>query len=406
MEGLDGKMPIGLRLRLSAMMFLQFMMLPTWFNTVVPYVKTLPGGDAWIMWIGMLMGFGTLFSPIAGMFADRFLNAEKVLALCDLAYVALMAGCFFTRDPAVLFVLLLAAGIVNMPGWTLSVSVVVSHSSSAAFPGVRVFGSLGWACSAVFSVIAIRYFGFGGFDKSPWIFAASGAVALVGAVVALLQPGTPPVAKGKPMSVVDALGLRAFVLFRDRGFACFTGILVLSMLAFQWYMAYNAFYLDESGFRYLALTQNLGQVGELAFMLVVPLLVRRFGYRGAMVVGLSALALRYACFYASVATGCHAFDFGGILIHGLIFSLLVVGAQMYVADYASAELRNQAQGMILTMTTSVGAFASVTLFDRLLRANVLPSGRHDWSVPFLVAFAIAVLAIVLMALLGRSARSS
>ena len=397
MRDATGKMTLGLRVRLSAMMFLQFMMFPVWFTTAVPYVRTLPGGEDWVMGFGMLMGFGTLASPVAGMFADRFLNAERVMALLDFLYAGVMAACFFVRDPALLFGLLLVAGVLNMPGWALSATIAMSSASSAQFPGVRVFGSLGWVCSAVFSVVGMRVFGIADFEKSPWIF-ASGAVAAVAAgLVALAQPPTPPKAKGRPMSVIDALGLRALVLFRDRGFAAFTLVLLLSMLPFQWYMGYNAMYLDESGFKYLVVTQNLGQVGELGFMLVVPLIVRRFGYRRAMVIGMLALAARYACFSASVATGCHAFDFGAILIHGLIFALLVIGAQMYVDDHAPAELRNQAQGLILTVTTCVGAFASVYLFDHVLQANRLASGLHDWTVPYLVALALALLAAAAMA---------
>ena len=69
-------MPFGLRVKLSAIMFLQFMTLPVWFNTIIPYVKTLPGGESWTVWCGMFIGFGTLASPLIGMFADRFLNAE------------------------------------------------------------------------------------------------------------------------------------------------------------------------------------------------------------------------------------------------------------------------------------------------------------------------------------------
>ena len=392
-------LPLSLRVRFSAMLFLQFMMLPAWFNTVVPYVRTLPGGDRWVMWCGMLMGFGTLASPIVGMFADRFLNAERVLALCDAAYALVMAGCFFVRDPALLFVLLLVACFVNMPGWSLSAAIVMANSSSRHFPGVRVFGSLGWVCSAVFSVVGIRFFGVADFDKTPWIFAAGAAAAVAGALVALLQPATPPAAKGRKMNLADALGLRALVLFKDRRFAAFTLLLVASMVPFQWYMGYNTMYLDERHFQYLALTQNLGQVGELGFMLVVPVLVAKLGYRKAMVVGLAALVFRYACFSLSVMTGSYAFDFGGILVHGLVFSLLIVGAQMYVDDHAPKELRNQAQGFILTMMTSVGAFLSVSVFDRILGRCARPDGTHDWTVPYLTALGISAVVMVAMACL-------
>lgn len=399
-----GRMGLGLRMRLSAMMFLQFMMFPVWFTTVIPYVRTLTGGENWAMALGMLMGFGMLASPIVGMFADRFVNAEKVLAASDFAYVAVMVGCFFVREPAVLFVLLLLAAVLCMPAWALSASVAMANTSTAEFPAVRVFGSLGWVCSAVFSLAGVKCFGLDSFDKSPWIFASGAFAGLFAGIVALVQPPTPPAAKGQPMSVADALGLRAFVLFRDRRFAAFTLVLSLSMIPFQWYMGYNALYLDESGFKYLVVTQNLGQLGELGFMLVVPLIVKRYGYRWAMVIGMAALTLRYAFFSLSAATGCHVFDFGGILIHGLIFALLLIGAQMYVEDHAPAELRNQAQGMILLMTTCLGAFASVFVFDLILKANLLPDGHHSWLMPFLVAFGMSLAVAVAMALLPDDRR--
>ena len=166
-------MPLGLRIKLSAMMFLQFMTLPVWFNTIIPYVKTLPGGESWTVWCGMFIGFGTLASPLIGMFADRFLNAEKVLALTHLVYAALLSACFFVRTPAVLFTLLLLACFVNMPGWSLTATIAMTHSTPAAFPHIRVFGTLGWVASAVFSVVGISCLGITGFDTSPWIFACA-----------------------------------------------------------------------------------------------------------------------------------------------------------------------------------------------------------------------------------------
>ena len=169
-------------------------------------------------------------------------------------------------------------------------------------------------------------------------------------------------------------------------------------------MVYNPAYLNESGFKYLTVTMNLGQVGELCFMLLIPVLLKKFGYKWAMVIGLGALAFRYACFYGSAAAGFTALDFGGILVHGLIFGLLVIGAQMYVDDFAPAELRNQAQGLVMLITGGIGVFASNFVFQRLLDANVLKKvvdGKevisHNWAQPFLVALIAAVVLMVLMA---------
>jgi len=405
-EGISGQdisMPLGLRVKLSAMMFLQFMTLPVWFNTIIPYVKTLPGGEPWTVWCGMFIGFGTLASPLVGMFADRFLNAEKVLALTHLVYAALLSACFFVRSPALLFALLLIACFVNMPGWSLTATIAMTHSTPAAFPHIRVFGTLGWIASGVFSFVGIRWFGRADFDTSPWIFAGASATAVVAAGLAFLLPPTPPRARGTPISLVDAFGLKAFSLFRNPRFLAFGLLLAATMIPFQWYMNYNALYLRESGFTYLTLTQNLGQVGELAFMLALPFLLRACGYKWSMVIGIALLAARYACFYGSVRLGCPALDFGGILLHGAVFGLIIVNAQMYATEVAPPELRNQAQGLTMTLTGSVGVFLSVTIFNAVLAANARPDGTHDWATPYLLAFGMSAALAILTAILFRPA---
>ena len=398
-------MPLGTRAKLSAMMFLQYMMMPVWFNTVVPYVKTLPGGGAWELWCGMLMGLGMLASPLLCMFADRFLNAERVLALCNFAGAALLAGCFFAKAPATLFLLLLGLMFCYMPTWSLTSAIAMANSTTAAFPHIRVFGSVGWAASAVFSVVGIRFFGIVDFDKTPWIFASGACVALLGGLLALALPATPPRGRGTPMSVVDAFGLKAFALFRRPDFCVFAVLVTLGMVPFQWYMGYNTKYLDEAGFSYLSLVQNLGQVGELGLMLLLPFILRKLGYKWSMVLGLAALAVRYACFWGAFRLGWTVLDFGGILVHGLIFGLLIVGAQMYVNVVAPVAIRNQAQGLVMLLTGGVGAVCSSVVFDRILQASektgVNGAVVHDWSQPFLVAFVISVVLTVLMIVLFR-----
>ena len=397
-------MPFKMRVKLSAMMFLQFMMLPVWFVPMFPYVEKMAGGAQWAFWCGMIMGFGTLASPLFGMFADRFLNAEKVLALCNFVCAALLGTCYFVKDPALLFFLLLAVMIVYMPSWSLTATIAMANSTTAAFPQIRVFGSLGWVASAIFSIVGVKVLGIADFDSTPCIFAAGALAAALGGLLAFTLPATPPKAKGTPMSVVDALGLRALSLLKDPVFLVFAVLLFFAMVPFQWYMVYNPAYLNESGFKYLTVTMNLGQVGELCFMLLIPVLLKKFGYKWAMVIGLGALAFRYACFYGSAAAGLAALDFGGILVHGLIFGLLVIGAQMYVDDFAPAELRNQAQGLVMLITGGIGVFASNFVFQWLLDANVLKKvvdGKevisHNWAQPFLIALVAAAVLMVLMA---------
>ena len=155
----------------------------------------------------------------------------------------------------------------------------------------------------------------------------------------------------------DALGLGALVLLRDKSFRSFAIMLLLAMIPFQWYNVYCAAYLKESGYQYLTTTMNIGQAGEIFFMLLVPLIFRRIGYRRSIVLALAVLALRNIFFAVSSAYGFAALDFCGIVVHGLIFGLLVVGAQMFVDEVAPPELRNQAQGLVNLILAGVGVFA-------------------------------------------------
>ena len=385
---------------LVLMMFVQNMVFPIWYNTASTYLRTLPGGESLVPFCVALMGVGLLVAPVFCMVADRFMDSGRVLALCNLAAAGFLAGAFFTTQAAALLALLFGATVFLMPTWSIVPAITMAHVPARTFPFIRASGSLGWAASAVFSVVGIRCFGLGNFDSSPWIFASAAAVALIAAALALAMPPTPPKAKGTRMNIADALGLRAFALLGDRAFCVLCAVLLLAMVPFQWYMGYTAIYLKEADFQYLNLTQNLGQVAELAFLFLLPLLFRFCSFKKTMLVGFAALVFRYACFYAAARTGNHALDFGGILVHGLIFGVLVVAVQVHAAEIAPPELRNQAQGVVMFLTGGAGLFLSVGVFELILRANELPAGadgvaRHDWRGPYLAALALSVLALAL-----------
>ena len=374
---------------LATMMFLEYMAMPVWFVPMLPYVKSLQGGENWTLWCGLIMGIGTFASPLVGMFADRRLDAERVLAICYFSSAALLSGAFFVTSPALLFVLLLATMLFYMPTWALTATVAMAHASKDAFPRIRVFGTIGWICSCLFSLAAAAG-GFEGFDSSPWIFAGGAVVMAAAGLFSFALPKTQPQAKGTPISAGDALGLGALVLLRDKSFRSFAILLLLAMIPFQWYNVYCAAYLKESGYQYLTTTMNIGQAGEIFFMLLVPLIFRRVGYRRALVLALVVLALRNIFFAVSSAYGFAALDFCGIVVHGLIFGLLVVGAQMFVDEVAPPELRNQAQGLVNLILAGVGVFASNFIFHAILKS----SSPTPWTTAYVVAIAISLVTAI------------
>jgi hypothetical protein len=303
----------------------------------------------------------------------------------------------------VLFVALLLVMLFYMPTWSLTATIAMSNSTPEAFPQIRVFGSLGWVAAGVFSYIGTKVFHIQNFDSSPYIFAGGAIAAVLGGVLAFFLPPTPPKAKGQPASLVDALGLRALVLFKRPDFAIFAVLILLAMVPFQWYNVYNGLYLKEKGFEYQTLTMNLGQVFELGFMLLIPVILKKAGYKWGMVIGLGALVFRYCSFWLGASQGWIVGDFGGILIHGLIFGMLIVGSQMYVGAAAPAELRGQAQGLIGLIMFGLGTFVSNYVFDLSLKHNEIASGLHDWTQPYLISLGIALVLAVLMAVAFKPA---
>lgn len=396
-------MKSGKMIRLMVMMFIQNMMFPVWFTTVCPYVSTLSEDSLWVVLCGLLIGIGMLASPVVCMVADRFLDSVKVLALCNLLSAGALAVAALMTDPAWIYSCLVVVTVFQMPTWSVAAAIAMAHAPTRSFPYIRACGSIGWACSAVISVVAIKFFGISDFERSNLIFWAGAAVALMGAVTALMMPSTPPKAKGTPMSVADALGLRALVLLKDRQFCILSGVLLLAMIPLQWYMNYCSVYLDEVKFTYLSATYNLGTAAELGFMLLLPLMFKKMSFKSIMLIGLGALVFRYACFSAAAISGIRAFDLGAILIHGLIFGIVIVGVQLHAAELAPPELRNQAQGYVMTLSAGVGNLLSVALFGFLVLPLFKVSDKqHNWTVPYLISFGLAVLAMILFAVLYKA----
>jgi hypothetical protein len=238
------KMPLATRVKLSSMMFLQFMILPVWFIPMFPYIaKMAPEGSNLPMLCGMIMGFGALASPLFGMFADRHMNSEKVLALCNFASAALLGYAYTVRDPKILFITLLLVMVFYMPTWSLTATIAMKNSTTEAFPQIRVFGTLGWVASAVFSLVGTKVFNIQNFDTTQYIFLGGAIGAVLAGALAFILPATEPPAKGQPASVVDALGLRALVLLKRPDFLVFSVLILLAMVPFQWYNVYNSIYL-------------------------------------------------------------------------------------------------------------------------------------------------------------------
>lgn len=359
---------MGNRVKLSGMMFLQYMLLPVWFLPLATYLKGLNMSGTQIGWIMSSMALGCLTSPLVGMVADRHFSSEKVLASLNLLVAVLLIIAAQMTSPLMVFILLLAVMLCYMPSWGLTSAIAMAHSPSEKFPHIRVFGSIGWVASGIFSLVAGQFFDMT-IDGTVVTLYCGAGTALVAAVFCLTLPHTPPPAKGQKASILDALGLRSLVLMKDAQFAIFMICYFLVMIPFSMYWSFFSLLLDDKGFEYITITMNWGQVSEILFMLVVPMLLARVGVKWAMTLGLVMLVVRYGSLLLGEVIGGPALTpliYVSILVHGLIFGFFFVGGQIYTDRKAPKELKAQAQGFLFLAGFGLGLLVGNYINGKLL----------------------------------------
>jgi nucleoside transporter len=394
---------VSLRTRvvLSALYFLQYMALPVWFITLVPYAKSMGAQGSMLAWMISSMAIGTLASPFVGMITDRFFAAQKVMAFLNIvAAIGLVLAGIQTRVLPLLIILTVTM-VFYMPTWSTINYIILSHCPSNVFLQIRVFGVIGWIAAAAFSVvgdwIGVKVNG------TPLMFYCGAVTVFIAGLLALLVPDTPPKARGQPMSLVDVLGLRAVSMMKDPGFAFFIAIMFFSKIPFSLYFGYGGEFLTDIGFKNPTLSMSFGQYSEIFFTLVLASTIKKIGAKNAMLIGLAALLMRYVFFWLGGTVGVYS----GILIHGLVFGFFYVGGQIYVDMLADGAMRAQAQGFINFAAFGIGTFfanfVNRALIDGLRITTTGPDGvvSNNWDNVWLVAMIISAVLLLMFALFCR-----
>jgi len=323
------------------------------------------------------MAIGCMFSPLVGMLADRFFAAQKVLSGMNFINGAMLLWAGTTNNPDILFVCLLLAMLAYMPSWSLTSAIAMVHLPSEDFPKIRVFGSIGWVASGIFSLIFIRFLNMD-FDGTNIPFYCGAGVSLFAALTNLALPDTPPLAKGHKATLIDAFGLGTLQLMKDKNFAIFIVLSFLSLIPFAMYYSFFSEFLLNINTKYITITINWGVLAEMGFMLLVPLAIKKFGLRKTMILGLIAMIIRYLSFYSGGVINQPWMYYIGILIHGLIFGFFYVGGQIYIDKKAPAHLKSQAQGFIFLVTFGAGLLAGNFICAKIIDYYKTDAG-YNWN---------------------------
>ena len=380
-----------LNIRLGLMMLLNYIIWGSWYVTISTYLTTT------LKFTGTQTGavFGTtavaaLVSPFfVGLIADRLFATEKVLAaLYAIGAVLVFAVTRVGSFPAV-YALMLLYCLSYFPTIALTNSLAMQQVRNVGqdFPPIRMMGTLGW----ILIGLAIGYMKVEA-TSTPFLMAA-GASALMSLFSLTLLPHTPPRAKGEAVGVRDILGLDALSMMKRPSFAVFIVASVLACIPLTFYFSFTNDFLNDVGVQNAAGKMTLGQVSEVAMMLLMPLIFRWATVKYILIAGLLSWTVRYGLLaHGNAGSGMWMF-YLAILLHGVCYDFFFMTGQMYTDQEAPPHLRGTAQGFITFVTYGVGM-----LVGSLLSGVTVDYFKANWPKFWLssagMSFAILLLILV------------
>ncbi|CAM3230486.1 MFS transporter [Pseudomonas floridensis] len=397
--------------RLSAMMFLQFFIWGAWFVTLGTFLSSqLDANGGQIGMAFSTQSWGAIIAPfVIGLIADRFFNAERILAVLHLLGAVLLYQLYKAPDFGTFYPYVLAYMLIYMPTLALVNSVAFRQMRDPAleFSRIRVWGTVGWIVAGVMisfvfawdSQTAIA----SGALRNTFLMAALASLML--GVYSFTLPDTAPIkAETVRTGLRQMVGLDALGLLKDRSYLVFfiASILICIPLAF-YYQNANPF-LAQIGMTNPTAKMAIGQVSEVLFMLLLPLFIHRFGIKMALLIGMLAWALRYGLF-AYGDNGELAFMlFIGIALHGICYDFFFVSGQIYTDAKTPERFRSSAQGLITLATYGVGMLIGFWVAGQVSDYYTGPGG-HQWRSIWLFPafFSLGVVLVFLFAFRERKA---
>jgi len=384
-------------------MFMQFMLFAVWWVPFAAYLNNLSGINQTQMSLLLSsMAIGSMAAPLVGVIADRYISSEKLLAGLNLLVGVFLFLATQQTSFVGLMITIMLAMLCYMPSWSLTSSIAMTHVSSEQFPRIRMLGAIGWASSGIFSWVALQVFKVQLFDGSALPLYCGAGAAIVTALFNLTLPKTPPTSdKSTKYSIADILGIKVISSLKNKNFNRFILLTFLAVIPFSLLYNYGSMFLQEENFKYITVTMNWRQVAELFFLFITTSIILKFGFKKALLLGLSALLIQYSTLYMGVLFGQQWLYYIGILSHGLIFGLFFVAGQVFTDKAVPQEFKAQAQGFLSFMTWGVGIFAGNLICGWMIDYYKV-DGQINWSLLFLITSVSTIVMIALFSMFFKN----
>ncbi|HEY7119423.1 MAG TPA: MFS transporter [Tepidisphaeraceae bacterium] len=402
----------GLQIRLSLMMFLQFAIQGAWLPLLFGFLYNYVGIDQKTVGNILAVGaVGAMLSPlIAGQIADRYMNAERVMALCHLVGAAVVLRIAYSPNPSELYLLSFTYGLLYTPTLALVNAISFRHLPDAGrdFGKVRVWGTAGWICAG----IAIGHWLLfkAGNDRAlqfKYMADAMKLSAILGVALALYSftlPATPPAPGREKFAPSEALKeiLRQPLLT----LFCLTFI-VASLHAFFFARAaeyLTAGRLDVAPDSWInkvfgvggAGLMTVGQISEVIVLSLMPLIIPRVPRKVLFAIGLTAYALRFFAF----AYLPHAWAIiPALALHGIVFGCFFFLVFITIDEHTTRDVRSSAQNVFNLIIFGFGVILGNWFSGMLGAWTTGPGSTVNWQTFYAVPGWITLACLVVFLLM-------
>ena len=390
------------RVRLSFMMFLNYIIWGAWYTTISTYLtQTLHFSGTQAGAVFGTAALACMISPFfVGMIADRFFASERVLAALHLIGAVLLFSVTKATSFSAVYSIMFVYCLCFFPTVALTNSLTLRQISDPGrdFPLIRVWATIGW-------IVIVNVIGSLQVEAShvQFLIAAGASVAM--AIYSLTLPHTPPPNKGQEVTIGRVLGLDALAVFKEPSFLVFVIASILACIPLTFYFSFTNTYLNEVHVANAAGKMSLGQGSEVIMMILMPFIFRRVTVKWILIAGLLAWTVRYALLaYGNPDSGMWMF-YLAILLHGICYDFFFMTGQLYTDMQAPPNLRAAAQGLIVFLTYGVGMFigsllsgGAVDYFTRTVNGVV----SRDWQAFWLSSSAGAGVILLMLLVFFKS----
>ena len=380
---------MNIKIRLIILSFLQFAVWGAYLTSMGNYLGSIGLGQQIGLFYAM-QGFVSILMPaIMGIIADRWIPAQKLLGISHLiAAIFLGAAGYYgmqhsdSTDFTTLFTLYSLSVMFYMPTIALSNSVAYSvlinnnFDTIKTFPPIRTFGTIGF-------IVAMLFVNFAGFENGNFTlnfsnsqgfvsfqntyaqFFVSAFLGIVLFAYSFTLPHCPTNKSDEKQTLSDALGLKAFALFKDKKMAIFFVFSMLLGISLQITNGYaNPFitsfkdipqYADSWGANNANALISLSQVSETLCILLIPFCLKRFGIKKVMLMAMFSWFLRFGLFaVGDPGSGVWMFILS-MIVYGVAFDFFNVSGSLFVDQETDDNIRSSAQGVFMMMTNGLGS---------------------------------------------------